>query len=259
MRIGVIFCGWGTRDLIEQSLTPWVNLRDLNSLAFQTDRVTPTISICAVSVRFAGFEGEDDGTREFLRGALERGDIDHLVDSPDNIPEVTARSMALNYLKEQGVTHTWMVDSDELYEINQINDIIAFVNSNPWCIFFRLSLRNYVFDDKTYLAEPFTPHRIHRIDSLSSCIAESFYEDNGIAYRGAITNELFPDRLFASMTVPEGVAAIKHISWPNNRRGKSKQEYQWKRWGDACSFSWDDTQGGLIFNPALPRPKVIHE
>lgn len=246
--IGVIFCGWGTLDLVAQSLAPWIQLRRQSKCL-----------ICAVSVRFAGFDGEDDGTREYLRSALERGDIDHLVDGPDNILEVTARSLALSYLNKLGVTHTWLADSDELYEEAQIESIMTFVSANPWCVFFRLSLRNYVFDNKTYLAEPFTPHRIHRIDSRSSCVAESFYEDNGIAYRSETTNELFPDKAFASMTIPEGVAAIKHISWPNNQRGKLKQSYQWKRWGGACSFSWDDSQGGLIFNPALPRPKVVHE
>jgi hypothetical protein len=245
---GVIFCAWGTLDLVDKSLAPWIELRRQGKC-----------KICAVSVRFAGFEGDDDGTREYLRGALECGDIDHLVDSPDNILETTARGMALTYLKDQGVTHVWQVDSDEWYEIDQINRIIEWVKANEFIVWHRLSLRNYVFDEKTYLADPFTPPRIHAIDSRSSCIAEQFYEDNAIMYRGTITNQLFPDKAFASDTIPESVAAIRHLSWPNSLRSKKKCEYQKARWGNACSFIWDDSQGGLIFNPALPRPRIIHE
>jgi len=249
VKIGLIYCAWGTLDLTPQSLAPWIELRRQGKAV-----------ICAVSVRFAGFEGEDDGTREYLRAALKRGKIDHLIDGPDNVVETIARGMALNDLKARGVTHTWLADSDELYEMSQIERIMEFVDANPWSVFFRLSLHNYVFDDKTYLADIFTPPRIHRMDNLRSGVAELFYQDNEIAYRNTTTNELIPDRAFASMTIPESVAAIRHVSWPNNLRSRKKIEYQLSGRGwPTCSFSWDDSQGGLIFNPALPRPKVIRE
>lgn len=247
-KIGVILCGYGTRDLIDRAISPWLSLR-----------MNPTydIRICAVSVRFAGFEGEDDGTRERLRWYLENGEIDHLVDSPDGMTEVAARSAALSWLMNRGITHSWQVDSDEQYEVDQIKRIVLWVETNPFIVWHRLNLRNLVFDEHTYLAEPFTPSRIHRIDSLSSCIADSFYEDNGIQYLSVVTGKLFPDREFASATVPESIAAIKHYSWINDERSRLKQAYQWRRW-NYCSFAWDEHKG-LVFNPALPAPKIVRE
>jgi hypothetical protein len=121
-------------------------------------------------------------------------------------------------------------------------------------------LANYIFDDKTRLAEPFTPSRIHRIKA-GIYEARGFSADNDVIY--STTGDSSPgdthqDRL-PSMTIPESVASIKHLTWQRGERSRLKISYQTKRWGNVCSFSWDDAQGGLIFNPALPRPKVIRE
>lgn len=246
--VGLIFVGYGTKDLLDKSLTPWIALRKDPEYK---------VSICAVSLRFAGFEGEDDGTGDALRGYLERGEIDNLITEPDDIPETQARGMALTWLKEQGVEMTWMVDADEEYTQDEIYSILSFVKSNPWSAWFRVSLRNMVFDDKTYLAEPFQPPRIHRVN-VGGYKAHSFGADNDIQYGGTITRDIIHQSQFANMTIPPQVAFVRHYSWPNSARSRNKVRYQESRnW--QCSFSWDDTQGGLIFNPALPRPKTISE
>lgn len=251
MTPGIIFCGWGTRDLVERSLAPWVELRKQGKCV-----------ICAVSVRFAGFEGSDDGTREYLRGALERGDIDYLVDGPDNIPETTARSIALSWLKGRGCDLFWQADSDEFPTVEEIDRIVSFVNFYPWITSFNLSLKNYVFDESTYLAEPFTPKRIHRLMCGLSVI-DRFYEDNNVQYTRSIGEGkviISADIEMPAITVPPVVAWIKHLTWQQGPRSRLKQSYQARRWGaSTCSFSWDDSKGGLIFNPALPAPKVIRE
>lgn len=251
-KIGIIYCAYNTREYVCPSLWPWVNI--------QYKEGTPEIVICAVNVRFARFNADvEDGTREMLRGYLERGEIDYLIDGPDNIPETTARGMALHWLKDQGCDATWMVDSDEFYTIPEIGRILTFVSNNPWSTWFRLSLKNYVFDDRTYLADPFTPPRIHRI-RLRGYEAHSFSADNDIQYGGIITRDIIPQDQFPSMIVPKEVAWVKHLTWQNNLRSKKKIEYQLKGRGwPQCSFSWDDSKGGLIFNPALPTPKTYTE
>lgn len=260
-RIGLIYCGWGTRDLVGRSLDPWVELRNLNGLASQTDHVTPEIVICAVSVRFAGFEGDDDGTREYLRGARERGDIDHIIDGPDSIPETTARGMALAYLKEQGCDIVIMFDSDEVTDVPSIERALRFIQNNPLVAWYRFSYANLVFDERTRLAESFTPPRAFRVN-LGGYEAHSFGADNDIWYGGTITRDIIPPQHFPSMTIPEAVFCPLHYSWladtpERAARSKTKVRYQESRnW--QCSFSWHDTKG-LIFNPALPAPKVIRE
>lgn len=255
LSIGVIYCGFGTKDLVVRSLEPWVNLRA--QYMGQFDR-RAAVHICAVSVRFAGFEGEDDGTCDVLRGYKARGDIDHLMDGPQNVPEATARGLALQYLRDK-VDLVWLADSDEFYTEDEISRVIRHVEENPWIVWWRLSLKNYVIDGKTHLVEPFTPPRLFRVNA-SGYRVHSFSGDNDIQYGGVITRDILPQERFASATVPKETAWVRHESWMSNERGKRKQAYQAKRWGaNVCSFAWDDTHGGLIFNPALPAPKIVRE
>lgn len=254
--IGLIYCAYATKDYLARSLAPWVALRKAGQVK---------VSICAVNVLFKGFEGSDDGTRELLRGYVDRGDIDHLVDSPDGIAEIEARGAALTWLRGQGCDVSWMVDSDEFYEVEDVINIVNAVEANPWCYWFRICLKNYVFDTKTYLADPFTPPRIHRIRAKhhdAPVYAHSFIADNDIVYsneEGDSSFRIHQDEL-ASRTIPQGYAWIPHITWQSNERSRLKIAYQLRGRGwPQCSFSWDDSKGGLIFNPALPTPKTIRE
>jgi len=251
MKPGIIFCAWGTLDLVSQSLAPWIELRRQGKAV-----------ICAVSVRFAGFEGEDDGTREYLRNALAKGDIDHLVDGPDNIPEVLARSMALNHLRGQGCDISVVWDSDEVATEQELANMLGFIERDEFIAAWKFSYRNLVFDEKTWLAEPFTPMRAHRLKH-GTYVADRFYDDNNIMYRGTLTRDFRHDVSFPVVTIPPTIMNPAHYSWLSNTseraaRSKAKEKYQRDR-GWQCSFSWDDSQGGLIFNPALPRPKVVRE
>lgn len=252
MKIGIIYCAYGTRDLVAKSLAPWLSFR-------KSHFDGQSVEICAVSVRFADFEGEDDGTKELLRTYLNTGDsINHLVDGPDNIPETVARGMALNYLKSKEVDIIWQVDSDEFYTTQEIRTIVNHIISNPWIGWFRLSFKNLVFNEKTYLTEPFTPPRIHVV-KFGGYNIHSFSADNDVQYTGVLGNNIIRQEHIPSMLIPKEVCWIRHESWPNNERGKKKVLYQQKRWGNACSFSWDENQGGLIFNPNQPKPQISYD
>jgi hypothetical protein len=196
----------------------------------------------------------------------ERGEIDHLIDGPDDIRETEARGMALTYLVAQNVDAIWLVDSDELYDAESIQRLIEFVDQNPWTDWFRLSLKNYVIDRQTYLAEPFTPPRIFRThpNGRGNHHPFIFIEDNDIGYKDVSAGPNAPiwhQMSFASQTVPANYVWVPHITWQNDSRARDKFFYQAdaRGWRKVCSFSWDDSQGGLIFSPALPRPKVARE
>lgn len=250
MTYGVIFSAYQTREYVSKALDAWIELR-----ATATDF---KVLICAVSVRFAGFDGDDDGTREILRYHLERGEIDHVFDGPDNIPESTARSLGLQWLTNRQEGNADMLiqwDADEVATVDQLRRIIAFTEANPFVAWFRVSYANVVFTPDQRLAEPFTPPRIHRVRIPGYCV-HSFSGDNDIDYGGSITRDIRHQSGFPSMTIPASVALVAHWSWLNDSRSQSKQAYQWARW-KTCSFTWDDSKGGLIFNPALPAPKVV--
>jgi hypothetical protein len=162
--------------------------------------------------------------------------------------------MALNYLLGKPVEIIVQWDSDEVATEDELRCIMGFVDAYPLITWFRLSYANLVFDEHTRLVDPFTPPRIHRVKSGSYRV-HSFSGDNDIQYGGTITRDIVSQARFPSATIPEFVAAPRHFSWLNDERSRKKVAYQKRRWG-LCSFDWDDSKGGLIFNPLLPVPKI---
>lgn len=247
---GIIFIGYNTESYISDSLAPWIEARR-SSLGGHS------YIICAVSLPFAGFPHDNiDNTIPILQNMLDIDQIDHIITEPRNIPETTARGMALSWLKSQDVDIVIQWDSDEILDQQELTQIISTVESNPWIIWFRLSYRNLVFTSDQWLAEPFTPPRIHRI-KVNFGEAVGFEADNDIIYQ-RLDGVFLHQRDLSSITIPWSIASPLHYTWLNDDRSRRKIEYQLKGRGwPQCSFSWDDSKGGLIFNPALPAPKVI--
>lgn len=255
MKFGIIFSAYNTIDYVAHSLAAWMMARQkkLNGHEFY---------ICAVNVKFAQFENDkEDGTREILQYYLDSGLIDNLITGPDNIPETTARSMALQDCIKKKCDYIWQYDSDEFISKEQIANIIEFVEENKFIDWFRLSYRNYVFDDKSFLEEPFTPPRIHKTKTtMDAFVAERFWDDNNIEFGGK--DWTMKDIELPGIIVPKSVAWIKHLTWLNNERSRKKVEYQMQRWGH-CSFKW--TESGLAFDEEYFKkigqsiPKLLRE
>ncbi len=261
MKVGVIWVGYQCKDLLASSLTPWIEAR-------KTRLGGHTYSICAVSVPFEGFpqDEEQDDTVDTLIAHGIGGQIDHVISAEDGKAwkETEARGAALKWLVEKGVDTIWLVDSDEVYARMDIRGALRWLEDNPLITWHRLPLLNYVFDARTYLAEPFTPPRVFRVHPPGSpgYRLHSFYDDNNVLYGGTITRDLKRDIDFASSIVPAALCLPKHFSWMNDERGRKKCLYQQAHFGH-CSYRWDD-QRGLCFDEAfyakqgLPLPEVIH-
>lgn len=260
MKIGIIYVGFQCEDLIQRSLTPWTQARAerLGGVDWK---------IAAVSLPFDGFnhEGESmDDTHKILRDCAMYGEIDHLI--ADTVPtkETDARGAALHWLVNKAeVDILWMVDADEEYSLADIHAILTFVRANSWVAWYRVSFKNMVFTEHQYLMEPFTPPRIHRVD-VAGLKAAWFWDDNNVAYKTIDPGRIRKDIELASLTIPETVAFVPHLSWLNNERSRKKINYQLNGRGwPECSFSWDDARGGLIFNESyyakrgLPLPEVV--
>ena len=164
--------------------------------------------------------------------------------------------MAFTYLKDQGCDITVQWDADEIADEQEINRMLAFVKANEFVDCFRFSYRNLVFTRGQWLAEPFTPMRVHRI-KVRGYEAERFYDDNNVAYHGTITRDILMDTQLSCLTIPPTVFNPLHYTWLNDERSRKKVAYQMKRWGH-CSFAWDDHKG-LIFNPELPPPRIAQD
>lgn len=233
--IGIIYCAYNTQEYVLGSLKPWVELKEKG-----------LCQICAISVPFLKFnEPRKDFTLGLLKEAHAHGKIDHLIEQEEPISEVEARTRGLNLLKAS-CSLIWMVDSDEFYTSEEIRKITEFVSFNEDIAWFRVCLKNKVFDKKTYLKEPFSPPRIFR-KNYGHLTLSNFTDDNDICYETPGGNKIHQLSI-ASLRIPQKIAWVEHLTWLNDTRSKNKIEYQTSR-GWQCSFRWDE-KDGLKFNEA---------
>lgn len=247
----ILYTAFNTKEYVEDSLTPFLK--------------NPNCDVVASSRPFSIFnEGRKDNTSELIKmvGAkyhdsfLGIDDSDDIVDrehmAKNAALEVAAKNSKRNY------DFLWIVDSDEFYTEEEIENIIRFVEFEDYksTVTFKIALKNFVFDKETYLVQPFEPPRIFRTSmSLDWTIPpghfwlHNFYWDNDVCY-GQLQEDqrkiaLFKWDQFPTTHIPKHVAWVKHLTWLNNERSKKKVEYQNRHFGN-CGYSWGDN--GLEFN-----------
>lgn len=240
MKIGVLFCAYSTLDMLPESLAPW--------LAAKASRLGGhDYLITAVSCPFLGFpDAKDDGTVDALFKQVSHDKIDHLVVSDTPIPETEARGRALRWLAAQGCDLSIMVDSDEFYSMDEISRIMTFVSARPLIAAFKGSFRNCVFDENTYVTQPFRPMRIHRV-RYGDYLLDSFWDDNNALYRAA-NGDFKRDIDLPVAQIPQSVQFTKHLTWISDERSRKKCEYQTKARGWECSFRWNYSLDRLEWN-----------
>ena len=235
MKYGIIYCGYNTEEYVVDSITPFLE-RD-------------NFVVSAVSVPFAEYKEVDDledSTTDILRELVTQRKLRYLVDQPRFVQEHEARNHALAHLSKYNVDYIWLVDSDEIYTPDQIDKICEHVEATQGN-FFKLSLKNFVFDKSHYLKEPFCPPRIFKTQAQNLPLC-GFYWDNDIAYLEALSGNLISyEGINGIETIPPEVAFIDHYSWLNNEIGKRKVAYQLKHFGH-CSYKWNEKKECLEFD-----------
>ncbi len=244
MKIGVLFCAYNCVETVHDAMMPWVFCR---LQKFCGDEFI----ISAVSVPFKEYEKmgmEEDQTTRFLAGLLKRDHIDYLADKPKYITEAAARNLALEPLLAANVDLVILWDGDEIPALEQVMAIINFIKSDPWCVWFSFSYKNYVFDNKTYLLEAFTPPRAFRVKTIGHEMV-SFSWDNDITYK-SLNNNIYVDyRKLPTKIIPKSVAWIKHLTWLNSPKTKRKVAYQKEHFLGQCSYKWNNEKNCLEFDP----------
>ena len=248
-KFGIVYCGYNTEDYVLRSISPFL------------DRKNHVVS--AVSVPFSEYKGIDtfhDTTTDLLRELVNQKRLKYLVDSPQYVSEAEARNNALFYLKKYNIDYIWLVDSDEFYTEEDIENIETYVESSNKNLF-KLSLKNHVFDLDHYLEEPFCPPRIFKVNIDDKFKLANFYWDNDVCY--SHNGKLIRYNQIEDLDIiPEDVAYIPHYTWLNDTIGKRKVDYQNRHFGH-CGYKWNYVDGGLEFNEKfyqehdIPTPKVI--
>lgn len=228
MKFGILLTAYNFSDTIDQCLTPWMAVEDVENLKF-----------CAVSLPFKEYEGKEipeDDTAEKL--TIKYG-IDTITE-PKYIPEYEARNLAFDKLKD--CDYIWILDSDEVYTEQDIEKIIKFVKFNPEIYYFCINFKNYVFDGKCWV-DGFCPPRIFKTKR-----AKGFYWDNDMMYDLDGQNMSYKQMSMAK--IPKNTAHVKHLTWLNNERTKNKIQYQEEHFkgGFGCSYRWNEEKDCLEFN-----------
>lgn len=249
MKIGIIAQGRNCADVLDAVLTPWIKAMEKHD-----------IHICLTTATFKEMEklGElpsntDSTWNKFDEYATKYAKNISAVKFDNYVTEAAARDRGRQVLmaKDINADLIWLLDlSDEYYTTKQIDDIIAFVKSEPFTVWFRLSLKNYVFDTKTYLEKPFTPPRIWRT-KIGGYKIDSCVYDNDFSYINAGGAQI-SDKSLSNYIIPKSVAWIKHHSWLSDARGKQKVSYQNLHFshGAGCSYRWNNEENKLEWNPA---------
>lgn len=228
MRLGIIYAGFNNFKYAKESILPWIALKHMYPQNF---------FISAVSVPFLEYKDQkikEDCTTEFLKTLADAKFIDSCFFEPKYIKENQARNLALFDLLKKGMDYIMLVDSDELYKVEEIVNIINFVKSNNFDGY-KINFKNYIFDGKSYL-EGFCPPRIYKNNIYNGI--NSFYWDNEIIYNNKKT-----DKDIRFINIPKQVAFIKHMTWLNEN-GKEKVAYHHKHFG-GCSYIWDQEKNIL--------------
>ena len=255
MKIGLIYTSYNCQEYLDDSLNPWLELKK---------EIGDNLLIAGVSVPFLeykGFQEEDNVTPDFLESVC-----DYTVLSPKYIKEAEARDIAFQWLKTQNVDYYILADGDEIFDLNQIKNMIKFIKNNSFITWFSIAYKNYIWDKKHYIEEPFCPPRIFKSDS-GIYIANKIFHDNDVAYHGKITRNIKSYKQFSSMCVPANIINPHHYTWLNNNRSKLKCAYQLAHFGEnpGCSYRWDEKTESVQFNEDFFRktgqvtPQILTE
>ncbi len=245
-RVGILGCFYGCADLLPQVLEPWVALKAAGH----------PIVLAGINARFTeyaelGYPNDDTATRAILEAYRPQFGFLHFEPQPQ--AEKDARTQVLRFLLEQRVDLVWMLDGDEIYTQEQIQNILEYVRKTAQFDYYHVNFDNRAFGLR--LEDDFYPPRIFRTDRRGGL--GTFADDNTIEYRDG-------RGLFDSVPgiIPKRVAHVLHYTW-RLADAQKKIRYQERHFGFSAFRL--DASGRWSLNPAFyahirrPAPRIVEE
>lgn len=227
-KIGILLTAFNCEDTLEECLKNWKNRDDC--------------VIRAVSVPFEEYkdlEGDNSATLDILK----KENIDTITE-PKYIKEADARNLALKKLLSEGVSYIMILDGDEVYSKDDIDNLFKFVYYQDEICWFSINLKNYVFDNNHYI-DNFCPPRVFKVRYYNLLLSH-FYFDNDLVYLENQTPIKYKE--LSTLAVPKRFCYPKHYTWLNNDRSRKKIEYQNKHFNGICSYVWNAEKKCVEFN-----------
>jgi hypothetical protein len=249
MRIGVIYCCYGNPEYIQDCLAPWLEAKKTNE-----------ILIAAVHGQFKeyrdmGIPDNDLESKRILNILHREGDkIDYLYIQNNYTgfshwqTESEIRNNGLQWLLEQKCDIIWLLDNDEFYTVEQIKNIISYIqkDDNKFYSWFSIPMRNYIFSGKEWISG-FAPPRIFKRETIRYTLNKCVW-DNDFQYLND-KNEPIDYKQLPSKTISENTVAggVKHLTW-THENGELKEKYQRLHFNGICSYKFNKETQKLEFD-----------
>lgn len=245
MKLGILLCAYDCAEYLDDCINPWIEAAKNKSIV-----------LAAVHGMFAEYKalGQTDNDVDTLN-KLKNVPLDFLYiqNSYDGSPEqyqseAEIRDKALQYLKTAGCDYILLLDADEIWTGQEIDNLFKYIQRYTLYTWFRIEYKNLTFSTKTY-TKGFRPPRVFKVKSEGVTL-DKFVWDNDVTY----VNEKGEGSLyyadFVNRVIPTSVCNPLHYTWLNNERSRKKIEYQKLHFasGAGCSFDWDYETNSLIWN-----------
>lgn len=233
MRVGILCNFYGFPHYLNDVLKSWFKFKDRFIFAAASCKFDQYLNI--------NYLKED--TETAFRLKTQYKDLISYVYDTQISNDSIVRNYPLNYLLENKADYIWLLDEDEFYTEDQINNILNFVESEPFVPWFKINFKNYVNDEKHWI-DGFCPPRIFRA-SFNKLKLDRFYFENDIIYKDK-DNKDIDYKTLANLEIPKSFAHVKHYSWCGDKEFlKNKVKYQLLRYNGICSYKWNQKEEKL--------------
>lgn len=243
MKIGLLYNAYNSIDYLERQLIPWEKFKEKSS---------HELVIGISDGKFSGYSDDNpnvnsnDGTSELLKKKFDEGVVNFLLTENSQRLEHEIRSDLSQFLILSSCDVIMLSGTDEMFEVNQIENIFNFVGANYSTAYFSIFYKNLVFDEKHWI--DFCPSRIWRV-AYGNYKLTGFYWDDDMFYTDR-EGKIVKDKALPTRSIPKFKAYVKHETWLSNKRSKEKVEYHNKHFahGAGCSYKWNYELNRLEFN-----------
>jgi hypothetical protein len=233
MKIGLLCCFFDCEEMLYEVIHPWLQAKDDGN----------DMSIAVSYGMFKeykefGYEDNDEKTLDLIRGGNWH---DFLYVQPKDVLQTEAeiRNHSLQKLLEEKCDIIILLDGDEVFTLEEVENIIRFVEDNEFITWFDIEFKNLTFSGNTY-TKGFRPPRVFRVNSGDFKL-DSIYWDNDMSYLSKDGNKITYKDL-SKKSISTDLVNPLHHTWLNNERSRKKIQYQEEHFknGAGCSFKWSE-------------------
>jgi hypothetical protein len=199
MKIGVILSAYDSEKYIQQVLEPWMWMKE-NS---DHDIIIAASNGQWLKFKEAGVEPTNDKTGQILLDS--KIDFMYRITGDNVVSEEESRSILLRYLQYHQCDLIWLLDGDEVYDTQEILNIIKYVEFNPQYDCFRVNFKNYTLKLPMFVKD-FVRATVYR-DKIRGGLWK-FVFDTDASYKDGSVPDTIPTNV-----IPRGVAFPKHYTW----------------------------------------------